>query len=141
MNKLQLSLECSEHEFSCCWLILVTERQSVMYKLHRKMIHGVSGGRISVRFDTGFGEEKCESYYCVLTSSSATDKLHVTEHSIPFFLPLRELEKAHLATSPRVFIDYVGDILQAYVSRREQVYSFFLIYVSGEELCSCWREG
>ncbi|CAK9217528.1 hypothetical protein BDL97_02G070800 [Sphagnum fallax] len=97
------------------------ERQSVMYKLHRKMIHGVSGGRISVRFDTGFGEEKCESYYCVLTSSSATDKLHVTEHSIPFFLPLRELEKAHLATSPRVFIDYVGDILQAYVSRREQV--------------------
>jgi centromere protein O len=92
-----------------------------MYKLHRKMIHGVSGGRISVRFDTGFGEEKCESYYCVLTSSSATDKLHVTEHSIPFFLPLRELEKAHLATSPRVFIDYVGDILQAYVSRREQV--------------------
>jgi hypothetical protein len=21
------------------------------------------------------------------------------------------------------------------------VYSFFLIYVSGEELCSCWREG
>jgi hypothetical protein len=121
MSKLQLSLECSEHEFWCCWLILITERQSVMYKLHRKMIHGVSGGRIAVRFDTGFGEEKCESYYCVLTSSSATDKLHVTEHSIPFFLPLRELEKAHLATSPRVFIDYVGDILQAYVSRREQV--------------------
>ncbi|CAM6004270.1 unnamed protein product [Sphagnum balticum] len=97
------------------------ESQSVTYQLHRKMIHGVSGGQISVRFDTGFGDEKYESYYCVLTSSSATDKLHVTEHSIPFFLPLRELEKAHLTTSPKVFIDYIGDILQAYVSRREQV--------------------
>ncbi|CAK9233979.1 unnamed protein product [Sphagnum troendelagicum] len=97
------------------------ESQSVTYQLHRKMIRGVSGGQISVRFDTGFGDEKYESYYCVLTSSSATDKLHVTEHSIPFFLPLRELEKAHLTTSPKVFIDYIGDILQAYVSRREQV--------------------
>jgi centromere protein O len=112
---------CCQHENSMLGLMYVTESQSVTYQLHRKMIRGVSGGQISVRFDTGFGDEKYESYYCVLTSSSATDKLHVTEHSIPFFLPLRELEKAHLTTSPKVFIDYIGDILQAYVSRREQV--------------------
>lgn len=91
------------------------------YRLPGKVIRGMQGGRICIRYDAAYEDEKLESYYCVLTSSLAHDKLHVSEHSIPFFLPLRELEKAHLATSPKIFIDLVGDVLQAYTSRREQV--------------------
>lgn len=100
---------------------LISGDEIVTYKLKRKVIHGMRGGHINIRFDTSFQDEKFESYYCVLFSNSPMDKLHVVEHSIPFFLPVRELEKAHLATSPKEFIDYIGDVLQAYVSRREQV--------------------
>lgn len=87
----------------------------------RKVIRGVKGGHIIIRFDTAYEDQNFESYYCVLKSNSAMDKLHVIEHSIPFFLPVRELEKQHLGSSPRTFIDHMGDVLQAYVSRREQV--------------------
>lgn len=81
----------------------------------------MKGGQIVIRFDTAYEDKNFESYYCVLKSNSSMDKLHVIEHSIPFFLPVRELEKQHLGNSPKMFIDYMGDVLQAYVSRREQV--------------------
>ncbi|KAG0615126.1 hypothetical protein M758_5G016600 [Ceratodon purpureus] len=89
--------------------------------VNRKVIRGVKGGHIVIRFDTAFGAKNFESYYCVLKSNSSMDKLYVVEHSIPFFLPVRELEKQHLSNSPKRFIDHMGDVLQAYVSRREQV--------------------
>lgn len=89
--------------------------------VNRKVIRGMKGGHIVTRFDTAFNDRNFESYYCVLKSSSPLDKLHVIEHSIPFFLPVRELEKQHLGNSPKMFLDYMGDVLQAYVSRREQV--------------------
>lgn len=89
--------------------------------VNRKVIRGVKGGHIIIRFDTAFGAKNFESYYCVLKSNSSMDKLSVVEHSIPFFLPVRELEKQHLSNSPKRFIDHMGDVLQAYVSRREQV--------------------
>lgn len=89
--------------------------------VNRKVIRGVKGGHIIIRFDTAYEDKGFESYYCVLKSNSSMDKMHVIEHSIPFFLPVRELEKQHLGNSPKMFIDYMGDVLQAYVSRREQV--------------------
>ncbi|KAG0580561.1 hypothetical protein M758_4G184700 [Ceratodon purpureus] len=89
--------------------------------VNRKVIRGAKGGHIVIRFDTAFGAKNFESYYCVLKSNSSMDKLYVVEHSIPFFLPVRELEKQHLSNSPKRFIDHMGDVLQAYVSRREQV--------------------
>ena len=88
--------------------------------VNRKVIRGVKG-HIAIRFDTAFNDKNFESYYCVLKSNSPMDKLHIIEHSIPFFLPVRELEKQHLGNSPKMFIDYIGAALQAYVSRREQV--------------------
>lgn len=89
--------------------------------VNQKAIRGVQGGRIVIRFDTVYEDKNFESYFCVLKSNSSMDKLHVIEHTIPFFLPVRELEKQHLGNSPKMFIDYMGDVLQAYVSRREQV--------------------
>lgn len=95
----------------------------------------MQGGRIFIRFDTVYEDMNFESYYCVLKSNSSMDKLYVIEHTIPFFLPVRELEKQHLGNSPKMFIDYMGDVLQAYVSRREQVRPSVLLK---EELVN-WR--
>uniref|UniRef100_A0A7I4DVP9 Centromere protein O n=1 Tax=Physcomitrium patens TaxID=3218 RepID=A0A7I4DVP9_PHYPA len=89
--------------------------------VNRKVIRGMKGGYVVIRFDTTFENKKFESYYCVLKSNSPMDELHVIEHSIPFFLPVQELEKQHLGKSSKLFFDHMGNVLQAYISRREQV--------------------
>lgn len=98
-----------------------------------------------------FAGEPCETYHCVLESKSFLEKMTVLEHTVPFFLPLREAENDLLSSNAMVwlvvwsiivcykllttklcstqnldnlfqkFIDHVGDLLQAYVDRREQV--------------------
>ncbi|THF95284.1 hypothetical protein TEA_018464 [Camellia sinensis var. sinensis] len=93
--------------------------------------------------------EPCELYHCVLESKSFLEKMTVLEHTVPFFLPIREAENDLLSSNAMVwlvvwnifagllitkyaqpnistvlfqkFIDHVGDLLQAYVDRREQV--------------------
>lgn len=87
-------------------------------------------------------------FHCVLESKSFLEKMTVLEHTIPFFLPIRDAENDYLSSNAMVslatlvsylvfyyacmkcfivlfgtqkFIDYVGDLLQAYVDRREQV--------------------
>lgn len=86
----------------------------------------------------------------MLESKSFLEKMTVLEHTIPFFLPLREAENDLLSSNAMVrlvardiflgliflgyypfsvlllfsfqrFIDYIGELLQAYVDRKEQV--------------------
>lgn len=96
--------------------------QRFAYRVHgRTVICGLSRRRIGIRFETCFAGVVYESYYCALASKSSSDKLSVVEHTVPFFLPLRETEKGCLAGSPKLFIDTLGAILQAYVSRRQQL--------------------
>lgn len=79
----------------------------------------------------------------------------VIEHTVPFFLPIRQAENELLSTNAMMslgaqtigficllcllkffifwfqkFIDHVGDLLQAYVDRREQVHLFSFNYAS-----------
>ncbi|KAL2896869.1 Centromere protein O [Bienertia sinuspersici] len=68
--------------------------------------------------------EFCEVYHCVLESKSFLEKMTVLEHTIPFFLPVREAENDLLSSNAMKFIDHVGELLQAYVDRREQVQNF-----------------
>ncbi|XP_054798198.1 uncharacterized protein LOC129303134 isoform X3 [Prosopis cineraria] len=85
------------------------------------VICGLEGARICIQYQTSFAGEPCEVYHCVLESKSFLEKMTVLEHTIPFFLPLREAEKGLLSLNAMKFIDHVGDLLQAYVDRREQV--------------------
>ncbi|RWR82623.1 centromere protein O isoform X3 [Cinnamomum micranthum f. kanehirae] len=80
----------------------------------------LEGARIGIQYETSFAGESCGIYHCVLESKSFLEKMSVIEHTIPFFLPIREAEN-DLSSNAMKFIDYVGDILQAYVDRREQV--------------------
>lgn len=94
----------------------------------------------------------------MLESKSFLEKMTVIEHTVPFFLPIREAENDLLSSNAMVrsfayiffyyflslnnydicsiskpvsyrfltmffqkFIDHVGELLQAYVDRREQV--------------------
>ncbi|XXG64452.1 hypothetical protein AAC387_Pa05g2406 [Persea americana] len=90
------------------------------YKVGNKVICCLEGARIGIQYETSFAGESCGIYHCVLESKSFLEKMSVIEHTIPFFLPIREAEN-DLSSNAMKFIDYVGDILQAYVDRREQV--------------------
>lgn len=49
-----------------------------------------------------FSGEPCETFHCVLESKSFLEKLTVIEHTIPFFLPIREAENDFLSSNAMV---------------------------------------
>ncbi|XP_043722818.1 centromere protein O isoform X1 [Telopea speciosissima] len=91
------------------------------YRAGTKVICCLEGARIGIQYETYFAGEPCELYHCVLESKSFLEKMTVIEHTVPFFLPIREAENDLLSSNAMKFIDYVGELLQAYVDRREQV--------------------
>lgn len=93
----------------------------ITYRIGSKVICCLEGARIGIQYETSFAGEPCELYHCVLESKSFLEKMTVLEHTIPFFLPIREAENDLLSSNAMKFIDHVGELLQAYVDRREQV--------------------
>lgn len=91
------------------------------YKVGNKVICCLERARIGIQYETSFAGEPCELYHCVLESKSFLEKMTVNEHTVPFFLPIREAENDLLSSNAMKFIDHVGELLQAYVDRREQV--------------------
>ncbi|KAG7965839.1 hypothetical protein I3843_08G020600 [Carya illinoinensis] len=96
-------------------------QEKTTYKVRSKVICCLEGARIGIQYETSFAGEPCELYHCVLESKSFLEKMTVLEHTIPFVLPIREAEIDLLSSNAMKFIDYVGELLQAYVDRREQV--------------------
>lgn len=93
----------------------------ITYKVGTKVICCLEGARIGIQYETSFAGEPREQYHCVLESRSFLEKMTVLEHTVPFFLPIREAENDLLSSNAMKFIDHIGDLLQAYVDRREQV--------------------
>ncbi|CAI9101112.1 OLC1v1038366C1 [Oldenlandia corymbosa var. corymbosa] len=93
----------------------------VTYKVANKVICCLGGARIGILYETSFAGEPCEVFHCVLESKSFLEKMTVVEHTVPFFLPIREAENEFLSSNAMKFIDHVGELLQAFVDRREQV--------------------
>ncbi|KAK6142370.1 hypothetical protein DH2020_022718 [Rehmannia glutinosa] len=95
--------------------------EKITYRVGNKIICCLEGARIGIRYETSFAGEPCELFHCVLESKSFLEKIIVLEHTIPFFLPIREAEIDFLSSNAMKFIDHVGVLLQAYIDRREQV--------------------
>lgn len=112
--------------------------EKITYRVGNKMICCLDGPRIGIQYETSFAGEPCGLFHCVLESKSFLEKMTVLEHTIPFFLPVREAENEYLSSNAMKFIDYVGELLQAYVDRREQVRLIKELYGNqiGEIYCS-----
>lgn len=67
-----------------------------------------------------FAGETCELYHCVLESKSFLEKMTVLEHTIPFFLPIREAENDLLTSNAKVRSDscigFAGTILKLFLN-------------------------
>ncbi|XP_071730374.1 uncharacterized protein [Rutidosis leptorrhynchoides] len=96
-------------------------QEKIIYTVGTKLICCLEGARIGIQYDTSFAGEPREQYHCVLESKSFLEKMTVLEHTLPFFLPIREVENELLSSNAMKFIDHIGDLLQSYVDRREQV--------------------
>ncbi|XP_038711399.1 uncharacterized protein LOC120005686 isoform X2 [Tripterygium wilfordii] len=96
-------------------------QEKITYKVGNKVICCLEEARIGIQYETSFAGEPCELYHCVLESKSFLEKMTVLEHTVPFFLPIREAENDLLSSNAMRFIDHIGELLQAYVDRREQV--------------------
>ncbi|XP_064983802.1 uncharacterized protein LOC103973849 isoform X2 [Musa acuminata AAA Group] len=71
----------------------------ITYKIKNKVICCLEGARIGIQFETIFAGEPCEIYHCVLESKSFLEKMSVIEHTVPFFLPIREAENDLLSSN------------------------------------------
>ncbi|CAA0836939.1 Unknown protein [Striga hermonthica] len=112
--------------------------EKITYRVGNKMICCLDGARIGIQYETSYAGEPCEVFHCVLESKSFLEKMIVLEHTFPFFLPIRDVENDYLSSNAMKFIDHVGELLQAYVDRREQVRLIKELYGNqiGELYCS-----
>lgn len=55
------------------------------------------------------------------TDKGATNKLRVFKHTVPYFIPIKQLEEQHLAKNIRYFVRAVSLYMNAFVARRGQV--------------------
>ncbi|KAH7440441.1 hypothetical protein KP509_04G107200 [Ceratopteris richardii] len=97
------------------------ESLRTLYSVGNKYICGFKELQIGVQFDTYHEGKLVESFYLVLAGQSAFESLSIHIHTIPFYVPLKEVEQQYLSSSAAMFISVMGDLLQAYVSRREQI--------------------
>ncbi|EPS68020.1 hypothetical protein M569_06751, partial [Genlisea aurea] len=95
--------------------------EKITYRVGNKLICCLEGARIGILYEASFAGEPCEVFHCVLESKSFLEKMTVVEHTIPFGLPIRDAENDYLSTNVMKFIDHIGDLLQAYVDRKEQI--------------------
>ncbi|CAN1185089.1 hypothetical protein LINPERHAP2_LOCUS37344 [Linum perenne] len=73
--------------------------EKITYKAGNKVICCLEGARIGIQYETTFAGEPCELYHCVLESRSFLEKMTVPEHTVPFFLPIRDAENDLLSSN------------------------------------------
>ncbi|KAI9232786.1 MAG: Cenp-O kinetochore centromere component-domain-containing protein [Podila humilis] len=85
--------------------------------------------QIGIRIETFAQAKYYEPYYIMLRIKDAKNKddddytaeLEVTNHTIPHWIPLRDLVRRHLNRDMKMFTRKVSEYLQAFVVRRENI--------------------
>ncbi|XP_033646514.1 centromere protein O-like [Asterias rubens] len=88
------------------------------YRLSGVTVTTVSDKRIRLRWDTFYSAEYYEPYYMELEFKG---QLQVYRHTLPYFMPVADIAERWLNDDMRHFVDEIGDMLNAFVSRRQQV--------------------
>eukprot|EP00850_Spirogloea_muscicola_P022191 SM000281S10759 [mRNA] locus=s281:88899:92032:- [translate_table: standard] len=94
-----------------------------VYELGLKVVYAMEKGQVGVCFKTTYREKYLEAYYCVLASSSNREDLSYAKSTLPYFLKLDAMTNVRLSSgrSIRLCLEQISHLLNAYVSRREQV--------------------
>ncbi len=65
---------------------------------------------------------KYYEHYNIFLEIGQQERLNITHHTLPIFVPVEKLQLKYLNTNIRSFIHAVSDYLNCFVSRREQVF-------------------
>ncbi|EGD81488.1 hypothetical protein PTSG_02205 [Salpingoeca rosetta] len=109
------------------------------YRLGGCAVFAIDPVTVGVRFETSFEGTYYEEYFAVLVFNE--EHFELSKHTLPGFLPLDRLRQ-HARTNLTTFLEDTSALLQAYVSRRQQLNALQEVVVSGEEVltnpsCSC----
>lgn len=88
------------------------------YRLSGVTVTRVNDRRIRLRWDTFHQGEYHEAYYMELELKG---HMQVYRYTVPHFLPVTNIAEAYLNEDLTYFVDEIGDLLNAYVSRRQQL--------------------
>jgi hypothetical protein len=77
--------------------------------------------QIALRFETFFNGKFYEHYYIFLDFDSNNERVLIHRHTIPFFIPLDDIQKKYLSTNLKLFMEKINEYLNSYTARREQV--------------------
>lgn len=79
------------------------------------------GKELAVRLETCFEGRYFDHYHIFLDLDKNQEKLKISHHTIPYFIPLDRVQKKYLNTNMKTFIHVASDYLNSFVSRREQL--------------------
>ncbi|CAO3681070.1 unnamed protein product [Umbelopsis vinacea] len=93
----------------------------LLQRMTGRTIFSLSNGYVGIRLETFYSSKFREPFYLLINQETQDDELRIAKHTIPHFIPLRELEKKFLNVDMDSLLHVLEDYVQAFVSRREQV--------------------
>jgi len=93
----------------------------LLQRMTGRTIFSLSNGYVGIRLETFYSSKFREPFYLLISQETRDDELRIAKHTIPHFIPLRELEKKFLNVDMDSLLHVLEDYVQAFVSRREQI--------------------
>lgn len=78
------------------------EEMKIAYRFCGRSLFKYPGQKIGIRFETFFAGQYYESYYVVLDMDTSKQQLYVLKHTIPYFIPLSDIQSKFLNTDIQV---------------------------------------
>jgi len=103
------------------------------YRLAGITVTDVNGNKFRLQFETSYNGRYYEPYHIELEENQKLNK--ITSHTLPYFVPIENVEQEHLQASLGEFSRIIHDYLCCYVRRREQIFETknkFLKYFTKE---------
>ncbi|KAG2188558.1 hypothetical protein INT44_001312 [Umbelopsis vinacea] len=115
----------------------------LLQRMTGRTIFSLSNGYVGIRLETYYASKFREPFYLLINQETRDAELRIAKHTIPHFIPLRELEKkflnvdmdvstnglpcdtrhcpSYLTRLKQCLLHVLEDFVQAFVSRREQI--------------------
>ncbi|KAI9279707.1 Cenp-O kinetochore centromere component-domain-containing protein [Umbelopsis sp. AD052] len=93
----------------------------LLQRMTGRTIFSLSNGYVGIRLETYYASKFREPFYLLINQETRDAELRIAKHTIPHFIPLRELEKKFLNVDMDCLLHVLEDFVQAFVSRREQI--------------------
>lgn len=93
----------------------------LLQRMTGRTIFSLSNGYVGIRLETFYANKYREPFYLLVAQEKRDEPLRIAKHTMPHFIPLRDLEKKFLNVDMDSLLHILEDYVQSFVSRREQI--------------------